>query len=262
MMSKVEGWKQKLLTQAGCESLIKAMAQAIPTYPMSGSYSHEVFAKSWMGFLLNSNDLLHHINDELVDENAFVSEIINLITKSWDLSNLNGSISDQDARRIKPCLLEGVANLIGIWDPPPCAGFVKMLRKLSSTYCCTVVGLQVSGLGVRLVTELIYRRWLPPLQATLKLNVDATWDKKTLIAGLGAVIRDEHGRYIKGAGMEKCSLFDSCFWKWIPRQANKAVDVIALEAKRKMCDEVWISRPPSSLVFILQTDGFPCPPQV
>ncbi|KAI5352872.1 Hypothetical predicted protein [Prunus dulcis] len=34
MMSKVEGWKQKLLTQAGCEILIKVMAQAIPTYPM------------------------------------------------------------------------------------------------------------------------------------------------------------------------------------------------------------------------------------
>ncbi|CAL8157404.1 unnamed protein product [Prunus armeniaca] len=45
--------------------------------------------------------LLHPINDELVDENVFVSEIINPITKSWDLSNLNGRISDQDARRIK-----------------------------------------------------------------------------------------------------------------------------------------------------------------
>ncbi|BFG30782.1 hypothetical protein CerSpe_170560 [Prunus speciosa] len=35
IMSKVEGWKQKLLTQAGREILIKAVAQTIPTYPMS-----------------------------------------------------------------------------------------------------------------------------------------------------------------------------------------------------------------------------------
>ncbi|KAH0974907.1 hypothetical protein GBA52_016806 [Prunus armeniaca] len=34
MMGKVEGWKQKLLTQADREILIKAVAQAIPTYPM------------------------------------------------------------------------------------------------------------------------------------------------------------------------------------------------------------------------------------
>ncbi|VVA24170.1 Hypothetical predicted protein [Prunus dulcis] len=153
------------------------------------------------------------------------------------------------------------------------------------------------------------QRWLPPSQATLKLNVDATWDKKTLIAGLRAVIRDEHGNFIRGAGKvrlasssveaeaqaalyglvvasdlgnvhlecefdsrelilsvkgniqkgrwtiypflaalkEKCRIFGSCSWKWIPRKANKAADAAAIEAKRKMCDEVWISRPPSSL---------------
>ncbi|CAL8160949.1 unnamed protein product [Prunus armeniaca] len=51
-------------------------------------------------------------------------------------------------------------------------------------------------------------------------------------------------------------------WKWIPRKANRAADAAALEAKRKMCDEVWISRPPSSLVFVLHNDGLPCPPQV
>ncbi|KAI5352877.1 hypothetical protein L3X38_005769 [Prunus dulcis] len=166
------------------------------------------------------------------------------------------------------------------------------------------------------------QRWLPPSQATLKLNVDATWDKKTLIAGLRAVIRDEHGNFIRGAGKvrlasssveaeaqaalyglvvasdlgnvhlecefdsrelilsvkgniqkgrwtiypflaalkEKCRIFGSCSWKWIPRKANKAADAAAIEAKRKMCDEVWISRPPSSLVFMLQSDGLPCPP--
>ncbi|CAL9007242.1 unnamed protein product [Prunus brigantina] len=165
-------------------------------------------------------------------------------------------------------------------------------------------------------------RWLSPSYPFLKLNVDATWDRKTSIAGLGAVIRDQHGNFIRGAGKvrlasspieaeafaavhglmvashlgpvqlecesdsreliqsvkgitqncrwsiypilaalkEKCGLFGSCSWKWIPRMANRAADAAAKEAKRKMCDEVWISRPPSSLVFVLQNDGLPCPP--
>ncbi|XP_008237339.1 PREDICTED: uncharacterized protein LOC103336080 [Prunus mume] len=146
------------------------------------------------------------------------------------------------------------------------------------------------------------QRWLRPPQATFKLNVDATWGKKTLIAGLGAVIRDEHGNFIRGAGKvrlpsspieaeahaalyglmvasdlgnvhlecesdskeliqsvkgniqkgrwtiyptlaalkEKCRIFGSCSWKWIPRKANKATDAAAVEAKRKMCDEVSV----------------------
>ncbi|KAI5349989.1 hypothetical protein L3X38_002880 [Prunus dulcis] len=35
ILCKVDGWKQQLLSQAGREVLIKAVAQAVPTYPMN-----------------------------------------------------------------------------------------------------------------------------------------------------------------------------------------------------------------------------------
>lgn len=35
VMRKIQGWKQGLFTQTGKETLIKAMACAVPTYPMA-----------------------------------------------------------------------------------------------------------------------------------------------------------------------------------------------------------------------------------
>ncbi|CAL9013279.1 unnamed protein product [Prunus brigantina] len=433
--------------------------------------------------------LLHPINEEIVDENALVSEIINPISKSWDLSTLNGRISVQDPRRIiampvgggsesdrliwpfsvsgsysvksgynlihpchcpsqkllkasgshvvstkvwkliwcssltpkiknflwravKGCLptrsllfrrhlglspmcqiceteLETIEHLLlsckwtsSVWfgsvlsyrvDRQSITTIDEWLLGVTSklakenfnwvwfhiSFLCwslwrsrcafvfegkTVCPKQTIAWGKSLAVELLevvkpysqgaeepssrglgtIQRWIPPPQATLKLNVDASWDKKTLFTGLGAVIRDENGAFIRGAGKfrlasspieaeafaalhglevasdlgcirlecesdskelvqsvrghiqkgkwkiypilaalkEKSRLFGSCNWKWIPRKANRAADAAALEVKRKMCDEVWISRPPSSLVFVLHNDGLPCPPQV
>ena len=54
---KLQGWEEKLLSQAGREILIKAMVQAIPTYMMSffmlpRSLCHEIevlIRKFWWG---------------------------------------------------------------------------------------------------------------------------------------------------------------------------------------------------------------------
>ncbi|KAM2676114.1 hypothetical protein EV1_002812 [Malus domestica] len=56
------------------------------------------------------------------------------------------------------------------------------------------------------------------------------------------------------------SQFHSISWKWVPRQANSAADWVASHCKRRMCSDVWVIRPPSSLVHILSKDGLPCPP--
>lgn len=57
-----------------------------------------------------------------------------------------------------------------------------------------------------------------------------------------------------------CSGFSSYSWNWLHRGANKAANAVASRARRRMCDEVWESSLPSSLVFVLQGDGLPCPP--
>ncbi|RXI09012.1 hypothetical protein DVH24_023156 [Malus domestica] len=47
---------------------------------------------------------------------------------------------------------------------------------------------------------------------------------------------------------------------WTPRSASKAVDLLASQKSKEMCDVSWVDRPPSSLVFVLHNDGLPCPP--
>lgn len=56
-----------------------------------------------------------------------------------------------------------------------------------------------------------------------------------------------------------CNNFISCDWRWISRRANKAADAVVAIARRTKWDMVWLDRPPSSLVFVLQSDGLPCP---
>ncbi|XP_068340019.1 uncharacterized protein [Pyrus communis] len=53
--------------------------------------------------------------------------------------------------------------------------------------------------------------------------------------------------------------FLDCRWSWVPRIANGVAHAIASFGFTEMCDVVWVDRPPSSLVFVLNNDGLPCP---
>ncbi|KAM2481185.1 hypothetical protein PS1_004716 [Malus domestica] len=55
------------------------------------------------------------------------------------------------------------------------------------------------------------------------------------------------------------SSFQSCRWSWVSRSANEAAHVLALHNSSEMSDSVWVVRPPSSLVFVLNNDGLSCP---
>ncbi|XP_024164093.1 uncharacterized protein LOC112171090 [Rosa chinensis] len=43
------------------------------------------------------------------------------------------------------------------------------------------------------------------------------------------------------------------------REANRVADVAAKLAKSRLCTEVWVNIPPTSLVSVLTNDGVPCP---
>ncbi|CAN6713541.1 unnamed protein product [Malus baccata var. baccata] len=53
--------------------------------------------------------------------------------------------------------------------------------------------------------------------------------------------------------------FQFCRWSWVPRSANGAAHVLASAGFPEMSEYVWVERPPSSLVFVLNNDGLPCP---
>ncbi|BFG30815.1 hypothetical protein CerSpe_170890 [Prunus speciosa] len=54
--------------------------------------------------------------------------------------------------------------------------------------------------------------------------------------------------------------FTNLNWTWVPREVNRSADAVASLARKGMCLESWLERPPSSLVHILSRDGLPCPP--
>ncbi|KAK9924550.1 hypothetical protein M0R45_032915 [Rubus argutus] len=58
----------------------------------------------------------------------------------------------------------------------------------------------------------------------------------------------------------KKAFFSQIRWSWASREVNQAADCLASFARRRLCAEAWVDRPPTSLVFILSKDGLPCPP--
>lgn len=55
--------------------------------------------------------------------------------------------------------------------------------------------------------------------------------------------------------------FPSWSWNVVPREANQAVDWVALWSRLMKMPDGWLDRPPMELTGILSRDGLPCPPQ-
>ncbi|CAL2231021.1 unnamed protein product [Prunus armeniaca] len=139
--------------------------------------------------------------------------------------------------------------------------------------------------------------WCAPPNLFLKLNVDASWQNASGLAGLGIIIKNHKGEFKFGKVLKTIngsveiaeaqaiieglsfalengithvcvesdsrkdlkSKFSAVRWTWIPREANVVADPAVAIAVGGMGTEVWVDRPPSSLVRVLSRDGLPCP---
>ncbi|CAN6704019.1 unnamed protein product [Malus baccata var. baccata] len=145
--------------------------------------------------------------------------------------------------------------------------------------------------------QFLVPRWMPPTSHFFKINVDASWSRGSKSGFVGVVMRAEGGSFVAAAryailspsvdAAEACALlrgcelgsalgcssvilesdsresissFQFCRWSWVPRSANSSADFLASVGCPEMCDRVWVDRPPSSLVHVLNKDGLPCPP--
>lgn len=88
ILSKVDGWKESLLNQAGKEVLIKAVLQAIPAYAMSVVRFPKVSAKIFAPLSPNSGGLLMGKIGEFTGNNGKPLQRVKR-KEGWDLKTLN-----------------------------------------------------------------------------------------------------------------------------------------------------------------------------
>ncbi|CAL9019993.1 unnamed protein product, partial [Prunus brigantina] len=89
------------------------------------------------------------------------------------------------------------------------------------------------------------------------------YDSKELVESVkGNIKRGRWNLYPLLSRIRECnSIFSNCNWAWTGRKNNEAADHLASLALSRSSPEVWVSRPPTSLVHILNRDGLPCPPR-
>ncbi|BFG41641.1 hypothetical protein CerSpe_279150 [Prunus speciosa] len=100
--------------------------------------------------------------------------------------------------------------------------------------------------------------WLLPISSYVKINTDDSWKSGYAITGVGVIIRKIASSCIGGLAAQDIR-FLKAYWAWVPHEANRSADAVPSLARKGMCLESWLVRPPSSLVHILSQDGLPCP---
>lgn len=165
-----------------------------------------------------------------------------------------------------------------VWTPPP-PGHIKInfdaawIRDTKSTGICAIArdchGVMIDGSPLLCSSG-------SPLEAEAKAAVSAATladhfphdpiilesDSKSLIDYINNIHHACDWRIAPFISKIKnsISLGVRSSWIWIPRKVNSTADLVASLVVRKKCLEVWVDRPPSSLVHVLSRDGLHCPP--
>ncbi|KAM1512807.1 hypothetical protein ACFX1Z_024327 [Malus domestica] len=112
-------------------------------------------------------------------------------------------------------------------------------------------------------------QWFLPPAHYVKINVDASQVASSSKGFVGLVARDSDGKFLAARSWMAYPIlakvknfrdsFQDCCWSWTPRSADKEADLLASQKLKEMCNVLWVDRPSSFLVFVLNNDGLLCP---
>ncbi|KAM1708059.1 hypothetical protein ACFX15_001058 [Malus domestica] len=250
VLGKIQGWKQSALSFAGKEVLIKAVIQAIPTYPMNlfkfpavvYKDLDSLFAGFWWGDTGGKKRIhwvepiwfggqlsLRRMGDGVSSFNSWIREMINLASHPHERSRLISIIA---------------FSCWHIWKAR-CNYVINAITIVPSHV------LHVISLSLASFWEAQRLSWVvaesDSLEVVSSLNGDisnGSWEVFPILENI----------------LRLGTSFQGCRWSWVPRSANQTADFLASRQNMEMCGNCWVRRSPSSLIHILNKDGLPCPP--
>ncbi|XP_050136220.1 uncharacterized protein LOC126611961 [Malus sylvestris] len=205
---------------------------------------------------------------------------INHLNVVLAISNAVGSFlavsCGPEVNRIRECVGQ-VPGCAPLWFPPPphftkinvdaswskmlCSGFVGVVLRDAEAHFIAAARYHIRAPCAAAVEAMALLRGCE-LGATLGFyEVILESDSSEAISCLSNSI--ENGSWEAVPTLTRVKLlgeaFQNCRWSWVPRSANMAADALTSRDCAELCDVVWVDRPPSSLVFVLNNDGLPCP---
>ncbi|CAN6571052.1 unnamed protein product [Malus baccata var. baccata] len=152
-------------------------------------------------------------------------------------------------------------NVDASWFKTSCSGFVGVVLRDAEAHFIAAARYHIRAPCVAAVEAMALLRGCE-LGASLGLSeVILESDSSEAISCLSNSIENGSWEAIPTLARVKLfgEAFQNCRWSWVPRTANMAADALTSRDCAELCDVVWVDRPPSSLVFLLNNDGLPCP---
>nr|XP_008351105.2 uncharacterized protein LOC103414509 [Malus domestica] len=175
---------------------------------------------------------------------------INLVNVVLAISNSVGSF-----------LAVSCVSEVDRWFKTSCSGFVGVVLRDAEAHFIAAAHYHIRAPCAAAAEAMALLRGYE-LGASLGLSeVILESDSSEMISCLSNSIENDSWEAIPTLARVKLfgETFQNCRWSCVPRTANTAADALTSRDCAELCDVVWVDRPQSSLVFVLNNDGLPCP---